>query len=521
MSNNNGINGRELRPRTVEWNKPLPIIRNVSDLVDEDPDDVDLEEAGLTSDVAAVKPQDVEHTKPGSSKVPETLTKEIFIPAAQPLTINLKEAGIDFTPHPVDRTATKRHIRWRGILDAQGYPIREEDPSSTEINYHLYIGDVLLLREVNKFKPLISQEDFRKAFDTWEKATSTGPLLEQSRAIELAVKRGVECQGNALNEVYKAWVFRRQQVKRPLMRLFWPIGVAGEEPPTSTTLRFRAAAKMRLRRPRRNNDDLLHRAGVAKRDAKNVIILVHRVIAREKLKRSKIALSNAIARQTRLDFGLAQREANWEAAVAAAQSALTEPVVPPDETQLIDSHRHVRTKLLMVAETPRTGGGMLGGIAAIAGKGVDSHDSQGTHGVMGQSYLNSQRIKTRLRLGRSNRWYVDRVREADRDKNKFLPMFEQWEEFGNPSTIGAICPEADANEFADKYLDELYELTKAIRQSVFQHSADALPSLAQTCDSDDTLSKDIQWFIESYQAFKDLDQRIESQQHLMTSNGSP
>lgn len=519
MSNGTPIVGRELRPRTIEWNKPLPVIRDISDLADADSDDVDLEEAGLLSDIAAVKTQ-VDDSKPGTSKIPETLSKEIFIPAAQPLSIDLKEAGLDFAPMCVDRAPVKRHIRWRGVLDAQGFPIREEDPSSTEINYHLYVGDVLLLREINKFKPLINQEDFRKAFDTWEKATSTGPLMEQSRAIELAVKRGIDCPGNALNEVYKAWVFRRQQMKRPLMRLFWPIGVAGEEPPTSTTLRFRAAAKMRLRRPRRNNDDLLHRAGVAKRDARNVIKLVHRIVVREKLKRAKVSLSNAIAKQTRLDFGLSLKDPNWEQVVANAQAALAEEILPPDETQLIDSHRHVRTKLLMVAETPRTGGGMLGGIAAISGKASETSDGQGAHGVMGQSYLNSQRIKTRLRRGRSNRWYVDRLREADRDNLKFMPMFEQWEEFGDPSSIGALCPETDAKEFADKYLDELYELTKAIRQSVFQHSAETLPSLAQTCDSDDTLSRDIQWFIESWQSFKDLNQRIELNQPLGTSSPS-
>ena len=511
---------RELRPRAVEWNKPLPIIRNIADLEQIDQGDLDLEEAGLTSSVAAVKSQFVEN-KGGGAKVPESLSKEIFIPAAQPLSIDLKEAGIEFAQNPVDRRPTSRYVRWRGVLDASGNPIREEDPLSSDISYHLYIGDLLLLREINKFKPLISQEDYRKTFDTWEKATSTGPIIEQSRAIELALKRGVDCPANVLNEVYKAWVFRRQQLKRPLMRLFWPIGVAGEEPPTSSTLRFRAAAKMRLRRPRRNNEDLLHRAGVAKKDARNVIRLVHRLVVREKLKRSKVCLSNAIAKQTRLDFGLSKTEPNWEAAVAMSQAALAKELVPQDDSHFIESHRHVRTKLLMVAETPRTGGGMLGGLAAIAGHGAEGEDgSGGLHGVMGQSYLNSQRIKTRVRLGRSNRIYVDRIRECDRDNGKFLPEFEQWDEFGNPDVIGAVCPEADVKEFSEKYLDELYELTKAIRQSVFQHSADTLPSLAQTCDSDDTLQRDIQWFVESWNAFKNLGERINIQEPLATSSPS-
>jgi predicted phage-related endonuclease len=109
------------------------------------------------------------------------------------------------------------------------------------------------------------------------------------------------------------------------------------------------------------------------------------------------------------------------------------------------------------------------------------------------------------------------VRECDRDTNKFLPAFEQWDDFGNPDVIGAVCPEADVREFSDKYLDEIYELTKAIRQSVFQHSADTLPSLAQTCDSEDTLQRDIQWFVESWNAFKNLGERIETHQPLATS----
>ena len=514
---------RELRPRSIEWNKPLPIIRDEADLELIDSGEMDLEEAGLSSDVAAYDSRKEAHAAAnpkGNAKIPEALSKEIFIPAAQPLSIDLKEAGIEFTYLPVDRSATQRHIRWRGLLDAQNNPIPEEDPLSSIVSYHLYLGDVLLLREINKFKPLISQEDYRKAFDTWEKATSTGPLIEQSRGIELATKRGVDCPVNVLNEVYKAWVFRRQQLKRPLMRLFWPIGVAGEEPPTSTTLRFRAAAKMRLRRPRRNNEDLLHRAGIAKRDARNVIRLVHRLVVREKLKRSKVCISNAIARQTRFDFGLSKKEPNTDSIISAAQSVLVEDLVPHDDSQFIEPHRHLRTKLLMVAETPRTGGGMLGGLAAISAHAAEGEGgAQGLHGNMGQSYLNSQRIKTRVRLGRSNRLYVDRVREADKETNKFLPSFEQWDEFGSPDVIGAICPEADVKEFSENYLDELYELTKAIRQSVFQHSADALPSLAQTCDSEDTLQRDIQWFVESWNAFKGVGERIESQVPLGYSNG--
>ena len=508
------VAGRELRPRQVEWNKPLPIIRDIADLDDDDMDDAELEEAGLLSEQPGVKSQ----TDKGG-KLPEPLTKEIYIPAAQPLSIDLKEAGIEFGPVPIDRSAIKRHIRWRGFLDAQGFPVREEDPLSSEVSYHLYAGDAMLLREINKFKPLISQEDHRKTFDTWEKATSTGPLIDQARAVDLALKRGVDCPANVLNEVYKAWVFRRQQVKRPLMRLFWPIGVAGEEPPTSTTLRFRAAAKMRLRRPRRNNEDLLHRAGVAKRDAKNVIKLVRRTIMREKLKRARVQLSNAIARQTRLDFGLSKRDPQWEQVVANANAVLQEEILPIDDASLVDSHRHVRTKLLMVAEAPRTGGGMLGGLAAISGA-AEGEEGSGTHGVMGQAYLNSQRVKTRLRLGRSNRVYIDRVREADRDTNRFLPMFEQWDEFSAPDSVGAICPEADVKEFADKYLDELFELTKAIRTAVFQHSIDVLPSLAQTCESDDTLHRDVQWFAESWQAYKGMGERIKSGQPLTTGAAS-
>ena len=493
---------RELRPRQIEWNKPLSIIRDPSDLQDDDMEDEELEEAGLLSDSEITKKQELQ-----GGKLPESVTKEIFIPAAQPLSVDLKQAGIEYSSVPLDRSATKRHIRWRGFLDQQGNPIRDEDPLSPDVSYHLFAGDIALFKEINKFKPLITLDDYRKAFDTWEKATSTGPLIEQSRAVDLAVKRGTECQAHILNEVYKAWVLRRQQVKRPLMRLFWPIGVAGEEPPTSSTLRFRAAAKMRLRRPRRNNEDLLQRAGVAKRDAKNVLNLVRLMILREKLKAGRILLSNAIARQSRLDFGLSKRDPNFDQVVAAANAILAEEVKPIDEAELEEAHRHVRTKLLMVAESPRAGGGMLGGLAAISGSG-EGGEGAGKHGVMGQSYLNSQRIKTRVRLGRSNRLYVDRVREADRDENKFLPMFEQWDEFTVPESIGAMCPEADVREFSEKYLDELFELAKAIRTTVFQHSSDILPSLAQTCDSDDTRNRDIQWFSESWKAYKGLEERV-------------
>lgn len=507
---------RELRPRQVEINKALPIIRDIFDLEDQDMDDAEMEEAGLLSDVGAVKSNDVSAGKHHGGP-----NKEIFIPAAQPLAIDLKEAGIEFPPLPIDRSATKRHIRWRGFLDPQGFPVAQEDPLSSDVTYHLYAGDALLLREINKFKPLISQEDYRKTFDTWEKATSTGPLIDQSRAVDLALKRGVECPAHVLNEVYKAWVFRRQQVKRPLMRLFWPIGVAGDEPPTSTTLRFRAAAKMRLRRPRRNNEDLLHRAGVAKRDARNVIKLVRRMIMREKLKKSRVMLSNAIARQTRLDFGLSKRDPNYEAAFAFANAVAAEEVLPSDDTTLMDSHRHVRTKLLMVAESPRAGGGMLGGLAAIAGKAGEGEDGSAHHGVIGQSYLNSQRVKTRLRLGRSNRIYIDRLREADRDINKFSPSFEQWEEFSAPASVGAVCPAADIREFAEKYLDEIFELSKAIRTAVFQHSADTLPSLSQTCDSEDTLNRDVQWFTESWNAYKSMGERIKTQQPLAVGGQVP
>jgi hypothetical protein len=504
-----GIQPRELRPRQVEWNKPLAIIRDISDLQDEDMEDEDLEEAGLLSQSGITKRQEEK-----GGKIPEGLSKEIFIPAAQPLSVDLKEAGIEFSHVPTDRSATKRYIRWRGFLDSQGNPIAEEDPLSSLITYHLYAGDVGLLKEINKFKTLISREDYRKAFDTWEKATSTGPLIEQSRAIDLALKRGIDCPTNVLNEVYKAWILRRQQVKRPLMRLFWPIGVAGEEPPTSSTLRFRAAAKMRLRRPRRNNEDLLQRAGVAKRDAKNVIKLIRRLVMREKLKSSRIQLSNAIARQTRVDFGLSKRDPKLDQIISSANAVLAEEVIPADEASLIESHRHIRTKLLMVAESPRAGGGMLGGLAAITGA-AEGEEAGGKHGVMGQSYINSQRVKTRVRLGRSNRVYIDRVREADRDRNKFLPGFEQWDEFAVPESIGARSAEADVNEFADKYLDELFDLTKAIRSSVFQLSSDVLPSLSQTCDSEDTRNRDVQWFSESWKAYKTLKERIRRNDSLL------
>jgi hypothetical protein len=205
--------------------------------------------------------------------------------------------------------------------------------------------------------------------------------------------------------------------------------------------------------------------------------MVSKLIHREKIKTARVKVSNGMARQSRFETGISKKDPAVDSVISHANQILSEEI--QDDTKLIDSHRQVRTKFLMVTDSPRSGGGMLGGLAH--GKG---HEDS-LHGTAGAAYAN--RIKTRLRTGRSGRVYVDRVREGD--DLRFEPDFVNFD---------------NSNEF-----DEIYEISKCLRQSVFQLSSDSLPSIQQISESEDYLSREIQWFVESFNSYRLMEERIQ------------
>ena len=483
---------RELRRRTVDWVKPLPIIRSEAEFNQ-------MIKAGLgdpTSEEEISSPQ--QHFSPSDEpKRKKRPPKEIFVPHAEALTLDLADLGLD--PGTYHRP---KRIRWRSAAlatDAVTHlTAKEDDPVGPDVHYHFTLKDEEILNEINQHKTVLNQKDMQKAFDTWEKATGTSKqLIDHARAIELVHQRGMlELPAYVLNEVYAAWCRRREENKKPLLRMFWPIGQSGEDPPTSSFSTFKiSSSRWRLRRPRRNTEQLLARARELHKECMQVLCFANTLYTGERLKRQRILGKMCInsLQAKRKDHALILHELKQDISafkdeqkgLAAREEVLSRAAAPNILSQQPGRAAANKRKLVYITdvEEKSSSGGMLGGLNRRAASAADEDEN---------SPKSKNRLRLRLRQGRSNRWYLDRVAEGHAPQLRLLPTFSQFESFGSFESCGGLGdPETRAAEYSEIFLDDIHETVKAIRGAVTNESAiaDDDPALAASGTTAQELSQ--------------------------------
>ena len=445
---------RELRRRVVDWNKSMSVIKSESELLALGRGDEQSEEDG-----GATSPPPSSARK--QKKAPP---KEIVVPAAAPVAVDLGELGLD-----PGNFARPKLVRWRssGIAadPATLNTAKDDDPLGSEVHYHMLMKDEEILKEVNASKSNVSRDDLRKLFDTWEKGTGTSrTLIDHARAIELAHQRGMlELPAHVLNEVYAAWCRRREENKRPLLRMFWPVGVTGDEPPTSGMSTFRiSSSRLRLRRQRRNYEQLLHRARELHKDALSQLTFCNNLYIGERLKRQKTLSDMCInsLQAKRKDYSLYLHE------------------LKQDISSFKEEQKNIHSKEEVLGRTGQVSAGGMGSRAGGIGSKrkvvyVEEGEVSGGGGMLGglakgrKSVLEEEsknRLRMRLRVGRSGLLYVDRVGEGKNAPSlRFLPQFAQFDSFGSWENSAIGNEETKAHEYGELFIDEIYENIKSVR----------------------------------------------------------
>jgi hypothetical protein len=455
---------RELRRRTVDWAKPLPLIRS----------DADFNQFTNGEPLSSEEDVQIHPSSPMEVRRKKRPPKEIFVPNAASQTIDLKDLGLD----PGDYSRPSR-IRWRSAAlatDAVTHNTsREDDPLGPDVHYILTLRDEEILSEINLHKIVLSQKDFQKAFDTWEKATGTNKqLIDHAKAIDLVHQRGLlDLPAYVLNEVYAAWCRRREDSQKPILRMFWPIGQSGEDPPTSSFSTFKiSSSRWRLRRPRRNTEQLLARARELHKECMSVLRFANTIYTGERLKRQKILGKQCVAslQAKRKDHALILHELRQDVVcfrdeqkgIASREELLAHAADPTVLAQQPARSTANKRKMVYVldGEEKSNGGGMLGQLAA------NRRAAQTAEGDS-DSPKQQNRLRMRMRQGRSNRWYIDRVAEAEAPHLERLPTFAQFHSFeGFDASGGLGDSETRSNEYADSFLDEIHETLKAVKLAV-------------------------------------------------------
>jgi sulfur transfer complex TusBCD TusB component (DsrH family) len=431
-------NPRELRRRQLDVGKNMEIIR----------------------DDKFVSPDSEEEVTVNATKKVE----EIFVPKGE-----VVDQTTDLDPGKYTRPFHR--IRWRSSACNYEEPASEQ----SELNYHFTVRDEKILKDLNVHKPVITREELRKCFDTWEKSTGISRILiDHSVAIEAVQKRGLtELPAYVLNECYASWCRRREEnSKKPLLRNFWAVGTQGEEP-QGNQLRVNFS-KLRLRRQRRNSEALLNRAKDLHRECLSVLNFANTLYTRERLQRQRIwaARAQSAVQAKRKDaVHLTQMLKNDVSAFKEEQKQmllkedLMSRSIVGNNSSMNSSIK--RRKLVYVTDdTQQSSGGMLGGSLSRK-QSIINYDQSNKP----KEYSN--RPKLRLRQDKYGILYLDRSYDQNIDKQQpFLPSFAQYDTF---NILESKIPNNNST-----HLDEMLENLKTLK---------AVIGIPNTLPSEDSMNR--------------------------------
>lgn len=141
--------------------------------------------------------------------------------------------------------------------------------------------------------------------DVMEKATAFEAIITMDQAEGLILRKlpqlyhmypikaraGVVTVKHVITDVYNYWVSKRSKLKRPLLRLFWPVTSSDDTNP-HLVFRPREKEKYKLRKKRQNDMDAYRKLQQLKQDFQHVRVLLDLVRRREELNRCLVQLQS-------------------------------------------------------------------------------------------------------------------------------------------------------------------------------------------------------------------------------------
>ncbi|KAF4319562.1 hypothetical protein BBO99_00004645 [Phytophthora kernoviae] len=315
-----------LRPRQIDVHARMRIIRSEEDLdADDDGGGSSQPHATFQQLVAALEARQQPAAQAKRRK------KDIPIP------VILSVASYDQSVSP-DFEVPTSYVRFQ-TLPRDSENGSELIPESQEVEVDLDLSDMRWLKRHPKYgqdgdpRYQLSQERFAQMLDALEKASAllNPNVMTLAEAEDVFAKR-LSMQKTPLNrvtcDVYAYWAAKRQALKRPLLRRYWPQTPLNDTNPHAV-FRPREKERYKLRKHRKNDLEGFHKLQQLRVDFERVRRLMDLVRRRERAKRLQLDFLDEIRRQA--EHELTNRGPN---------AVIRKPVVPVDE----ERERHKKKK---------------------------------------------------------------------------------------------------------------------------------------------------------------------------------
>ncbi|RLN60107.1 hypothetical protein BBJ28_00016415 [Nothophytophthora sp. Chile5] len=235
------------------------------------------------------------------------------------------------------------------------------EPQAVEVD--LDLADMRWLRRHPKYgadgdpRYQLSLERFAQMLDALEKASAllNPNVMTLAEAEDVFAKR-LDMHKTPLNrvtsDVYAYWAAKRQQLRRPLLRRFWPQTPLNDTNP-HLVFRPREKERYKLRKHRKNDLDGFHKLQQLRVDFERVRRLLDLVRRRERAKRLQLDFLDEIRLQ-----------AEHELTNRGADAVVRKPVIPVDEER--ERHKKRKKKKKKHRDSESGNGSSVGDTAAGA-----------------------------------------------------------------------------------------------------------------------------------------------------------
>lgn len=270
------INGLSFRPRPIDVNRSIPIIRK-------ELDEEDVETTGVVARSLPMMPTGMEAEDEEEAHIQEAIKQSLG--GVQPEKVAIPTPDIKVVPGYDEEVPTKPFVR------PQAY-IRYKELSHEEwlqkVEYDLDPEDAKFIRQTNANKKMLSDNKFEKVLDRCEKeAARIGHKIPPVASIEALVTPEIPTE--VVQVVYQYWIKKRERNNnQPLITdLIEPPDP--EDPNPYKPFRRRTEEFKQTQRGRRKNDlPALLKMRQLRHEMERARTLLEQIKKREKLKKDRM-----------------------------------------------------------------------------------------------------------------------------------------------------------------------------------------------------------------------------------------
>ncbi|CAH0493261.1 unnamed protein product [Peronospora farinosa] len=318
-----------LRPRQIDVHARMAIIREEKDL------NADEEGAAGSSQPHVMFQQLVANLEARQKAGSQSKRKKKDIPIPVILSVSSYDVSVS-----ADFDVPTSYVRFQALpRDENAAGSETSNSESPDVEVDLDLEDMRWLRRHPKYgvdgdpRYQVSQERFGQMLDALEKASALlNPNVMTLAEAEEVFARRLNMHKTPLNrvtcDVYAYWAAKRQKLRRPLLRRFWPQTPLNDTNPHSV-FRPREKERYKLRKHRKNDLEGFRKLQQLRVDFERVRRILDLVRRRERAKRLQLDFLDEIRRQA--EHELTNRGPN---------AVVRKPVIPMDG----ERERHKKKK---------------------------------------------------------------------------------------------------------------------------------------------------------------------------------